>query len=273
MPIVSVIVTTKNEEANLPRCLGSVQAQTYADIEIIVVDNASTDQTKALARKYTPHVYDCGPERSAQRNFGVAKSHGVYILYLDADMALEPTAVAECVVMMTKDAALFGLYIPERIVGEGFWIKVRDFERSFYDGTVIDAVRFVDRRVYLEIDGFDSTLFGGEDWDFDKRLRQLGATAVIKSKVFHDEGRFSLERYLKKKAYYAGSLDAYAEKWPTNDPDVRRQIGGFYRFFAVFFENGKSLRLLSHPILALAMYWLRFRVGIAYLRRSRNPST
>lgn len=241
--------------------------QDFSGLELIVIDNGSNDDTKQLARKFTEQIYDCGPERSAQRNFGANIAQGRYLLYLDADMALAPTVIRECVQKMQQEPSLIGLYIPERIVGEGFWIKVRDFERRFYDATVIDAVRFVDREAAMAIGGFDARLFGGEDWDFDKRLRQRGHVAAIKAQLYHDEGRFDLNRYLAKKSYYAGSLDAYVQKWGLNDADVSKQLSWIYRFFGVFFENGKFVRLILHPVLTTAMYYLRVRVGIRYLRR------
>ena len=77
-------MTTRNEEANIGSCLRSIKAQTYLsrrsnatlrdpqdNIEIIVVDNDSTDRTKEIALRYTDKVYNFGPECSAQRNFGV----------------------------------------------------------------------------------------------------------------------------------------------------------------------------------------------------------
>ena len=75
-PLVSIIVTTKNEEKNIENCLKSVKNQNYPQnkIEIIVVDNNSIDKTKQIALRYTDKVYNFGPERSAQRNFGVEKS-------------------------------------------------------------------------------------------------------------------------------------------------------------------------------------------------------
>jgi len=102
MPIVSVIITTRNEEKNIENCLKSIKEQTYPqeEIEIIVVDNNSTDRTKEIVARYTENpsgngfafhgvkVYNFGPERSAQRNFGVQEAEGKYILYLDTDMIL-----------------------------------------------------------------------------------------------------------------------------------------------------------------------------------------
>jgi len=55
LPIVSVVITTKNEENNIENCIKSVKNQAYPP-ELIVVDNNSTDRTKELARKYTDKV-------------------------------------------------------------------------------------------------------------------------------------------------------------------------------------------------------------------------
>ena len=64
LPLVSVVITTKNEEKNIDNCLESIKLQTYPQdrIEIIVVDNNSSDKTKEIARRYTNNVLNCGPE-------------------------------------------------------------------------------------------------------------------------------------------------------------------------------------------------------------------
>ena len=269
MDLVSVLVTTKNEEKNLARCLESVMKQTYPKIEIIVVDNFSDDDTVAIARKFTEHVYEKGPERSAQRNFGAMKCKGKYILYLDADMILAKDVVSVCEKMCRRKGSISGIYVPETIIGEGFWIKVRKFEREFYDGTVIDAVRFVPRKVWHLIGGFDPMLFGAEDWDFDKKIRSAGKVAIARSTIYHNEGKFNLSGYLKKKEYYSNCFDQYKQKWGESDPDIKKQFGFFYRFLGVYLEKGKFIRLIGHPILTIGMYYLRFRVGLSYLKMQK----
>lgn len=270
LPQVSVIVTTKNEEKNIDNCLGSVQRQTYPQdlIEIIVVDNASTDRTKELARRYTESVFDKGPERSAQRNFGVRQAHGEYILYLDCDMILHNDVVKDCVDRIKENPDILGLYISEKVLGEGYFCRVRNFERSFYDATVIDCIRFLRKETFICLEGFDVTLSGPEDWDFDKRLRAKGRVDLTRTPIFHNESDFNLKKYITKKGYYAQTFEAYAQKWGHDDPDVRKQLGLGYRFFGVFWENGKWRRLISRPDLALGMYFLRFLVGLQYLRKS-----
>ena len=74
-PVVSVIVPTRNSAATIAQCLTSVRAQTYSPIEIIVVDNASDDDTVRLARAQADQLILAGPERSAQTNRGVEAAH------------------------------------------------------------------------------------------------------------------------------------------------------------------------------------------------------
>jgi len=296
--LVSIIITTKNEEKNIGNCLESIKSQSYPqqNIEIIVVDNNSTDKTKEIARQYTKNVFNFGPERSAQRNYGIEKSKGKYVMYLDADMVLSPTVVEKSVEKI-KNSDLVALHIPEIILGNSYWSKVRRFERSFYDGTVIDCVRFIRKDIFDEVRGFDLNMTGPEDWDLDKKIRGKGKVELLdtynfkeingkildtrykildekelkklfnitpKPVIFHNETNFSLNKYLTKKKYYAKSFSTYINKWGKNDPDIKKQFGFWYRYFGVFLENGKWKRLWRHPILAGGMFALRFLVGLQY---------
>jgi glycosyltransferase involved in cell wall biosynthesis len=312
-----VVITTKNEEKNIANCLESIKRQTYPQnrIEIIVVDNNSTDKTKEIARKYTDKVYNKGPERSAQRNYGmIKKAKGKYVMYLDADMILSSTVIEKAVEKLeanyssgttnfrhqTSNATLVALYIPEVVLGNSFWSQVRRLERSFYDGTVIDCVRFIRKNVFEKVGGFDISLTGPEDWDLDKKIRQVGRVAVVggydfewinrmlitriktadnadkvvkklvnltdEPVIFHNEAEFNLQKYLAKKSYYARSFRAYRQKWGKDDPDIKKQFGLFYRYFGVFVENGKWRRLLRYPFLAAGVFLLRLGVGAVYLK-------
>lgn len=269
--VVSVIVTTKNEENNIENCLRAINSQTYPKdkIEIIVVDNSSIDRTPSLAKKYTKNVFTKGPERSAQRNFGISKAHGKFVMYLDADMTLSPAVIEDCVSIYAKDTGVSGIYIREIVGGESYWSKVRCFERSFYDGTVIDCIRFFKKKDFNKVGGFDDTMTGPEDWDFDKKIRRLGKTVVVLTPLYHNEKEFNINKYLAKKSYYARSFDAYINKWGKNDPDIKKQFGFWYRYFGVFLENGKWKKCLFNPHFFLGMFLLRFLVGISFILRKK----
>jgi glycosyltransferase involved in cell wall biosynthesis len=266
LPLISVIVTTKNERNYLEDCLASIKKQNFPQqsIEIIVVDNNSIDGTQEIAKKFTDKVFNKGPERSSQRNFGIMQANGKYILYLDADMTLSRDVIKTCAEKCETEGYV-GLYTPERIKGKGFWIKVRDFERSFYNASCIDAVRFIKREEALKIGGFDESITGPEDWDFDRRLKSMGKTTLIDTLIFHNENGFSLKKYLNKKNYYMKDFNRYVEKWGVADPIIKKQLGFRYRIFVVFFENNKWKKLIMHPFLAFGMYFLKGCIGINYL--------
>ena len=198
IPLVSIIIPTKNEAKHISSSCESVKKQNYPQdkLEIIVVDNNSDDKTKEIAYRYTDKVFDKGPERSAQRNFGVKKSRGDFFLYLDADMILHQDVVKECVDNVIKDSQIVALYISEIIMGESFWCKVRRFERGFYDATCIDCARFIKKDKFLAVGGFDESMSGPEDWDLDRKLRQLGKIGLITSPVYHNEAEFDLKKYI-----------------------------------------------------------------------------
>jgi len=262
-PLISVVITTKNEERNLENCLCSVKNQSYRHIEIIVVDNFSDDRTREIAQKYTTKVFLKGNERSAQRNFGAEVANGKYLIYLDADMILCTSLLEECV-SRCECGEFDACYVPERNIGEGFWIRVRNFERSFYTGTVIDAVRFVRRELFLKAGGFNEALVSPEDLDFDRKIREIGRVGIACAPLYHNEGRFNVKRYVDKKRYYTSGIKKYTKKWGKNS-ETMKQIGVQYRLIGVFFEQGKWKRLLRNLPFTVAMYWLRFNVALAYL--------
>ncbi|MBR1921693.1 MAG: glycosyl transferase, partial [Kiritimatiellae bacterium] len=161
-------------------------------------------------------------------------------------------------------------WVPEVRSGASLRVRARNFERSFYDGTCIDALRFFSRAVLERTGGYDENLIAGpEDWELDIRVLATGAScAVLKGHLVHNEKRLTFRRMLEKKAYYARSFAAYQAKWKGH-PAVRRQFSPWYRFVGVFVEKGKWRRLIRHPVLACVMYVERVAVGLVYLAHLR----
>jgi glycosyltransferase involved in cell wall biosynthesis len=241
LPLVSLIVTTKNSEGTLAACLESARHQDHSPIEVIVVDNRSADATAAIAHRLADVVIDAGPERSAQRNAGIRAARGEYVLILDADMVLEPNVVSAAVA--AAQAGAIAVAIPERSFGEGFWSVCKAFERSFYeDDALVSAARFFPRDRVLALGGFDEALTGPEDWDMSMRAAGPAGVVFAKALILHDEGRQSLRNLYLKKYYYGRSVPAFVRKHGAAAakrisplrPSLLRGIG----------------RMLVHPILA-----------------------
>ena len=270
-PRLSVVITTRNEEANIANCIHAFDA--FRDrVETIVVDNASTDRTKAIAAELGAVVLDKGPERSAQRNLGWQTATSDWVLVLDADMILpEPTVREILGVAAAEDSDTDACWIPEVRTGRGLRVKARNFERSFYDGTCIDALRLFRRRVLERTGGYDESLIAGpEDWELDIRVLAAGARCrVLKGHLLHNERQLTLSRMLGKKAYYTKSMAAYQAKW-AGHPALAKQFSIAYRYWGVFTEQGKWRRLVRHPMLAAVMYFERILVGVTYLLNRRG---
>lgn len=254
--LVSIIIPTRNSERTLDGCLRSIKAQTYENIELIVVDNNSTDKTKEIAHKYTDKVFNCGPERSAQRNFGAAAAKGEYLLIHDSDIYFNIDSVRECVELIEKEKC-DAVILPEESIGIGFWAKVKAFERSFYVGNDdIEAARFFKSDVYEKLGGYDDNLTGPEDWDLTIRLRKNGGIIMrAESFIKHDEGEINLFGSSKKKRYYAKDMfTKYASKHPE---EFKKQMRFLTRFpFDKIFKKG-----LSRPIMFSAMILMK---GVEY---------
>src|SRR3984893_16063647 len=109
---VSVVVTTRNSGQTLQACLASIRRQTYPAVELVVVDNHSSDETMTIATEYADQVATIGPERSAQRNHGASLTEGAFLLFIDADMVLDPEVVAEGVDLL-ETVGLPAVVIPE----------------------------------------------------------------------------------------------------------------------------------------------------------------
>lgn len=254
--LVSVVITSKNEADSIGDLLRSINKQTYKNIEVILVDNNSTDETVEIAEKYSNvKIYKFGPERSAQRNFGAKKSKGNYLIFLDADMELTPKVIESCAEVANKMHVL-GVVIPEESVAQNFWGEVKAFERSFYNekgDPITDAARFFSRRVFKQVGGYDETITGPEDWDLPDRVREAGfKIGRSTEKIYHHEQKISLLVLFRKKFYYGLNAHKYLSK--HNIPVVGPKTVYFLR--PLFYKNWT--RLLKHPVLSLAMICMLF---------------
>jgi glycosyltransferase involved in cell wall biosynthesis len=244
----AVIVTTRNSAATLEACLVSVQAQTVA-VTLIVVDNFSTDDTAAIARRFTTNFLQAGPERSRQRNLGAAMAVGTFLLFVDSDMVLAASTVAEC--LEQTRAGFRAVIVPEVSEGEGFWAACKALERACYVGDdSIEAARFIEKTLFDELGGFDEELTGEEDWDLTARIRARGlSVGRTATPLVHDEGRLRLGETMRTKFYYGRTMARYLRK----HPQAARSQARLFR--PAFFRNRRLLR--ARPLRTVGMFAMK----------------
>jgi glycosyltransferase involved in cell wall biosynthesis len=252
--LVSVIITTRNNQDTLNACLKSIRDQDYPSIELLVIDNNSTDETKKIAKKYADKVFNKGPERSAQRNFGVKQCQGKYVLIIDSDMELPNSVVNEC--MQAVNDSTQAIIIPEISFGEGFWAECKSLERSFYNGVDwIEAPRFFSKNMYLKADGYDEKMSGGEDWDLSNRIRPLTSISHTLVPIRHNEGRPTLKSIINKRRYYAKGFNHMYDKtkfYKNSTKSPSRQALCIYK---LFFTHPKEL--LKKPSIGVGMITMK----------------
>jgi glycosyltransferase involved in cell wall biosynthesis len=238
--LVSIIIPTLNEAANIKKCLQSCQKQSYKNIEIIVVDNFSKDNTLQIAKKYTKKCLLHGNERSQQRNFGAQKARGKYLLFLDADMQLTKNCLLEALNKIKEKNRIIAF--SEISKGQNFWEKSIALERSLYQKEqILLGARLFPKDLFIKLKGFDKTLIAGEDWDLTIRAQKLNCKLVIAhAAIIHTENVKNLKEFIKKKSYYAKNILLYAKKHPQEfkkQSNLKNRLGIYLRNLPILLKD------------------------------------
>jgi len=192
---VSVVIPAHNEEIYLLQCLKSIENQDYAcEYEVIVVDNASTDNTAQIARDWGAKVVYEGkrsPACARQRGAEIAK--GKIIAFIDADTQAPAHWLSTIVwrflcepetVVISGPYAYYDAGKIARIASYGNFISIitdQLFRKAFNKGSAVWGCNFAVRRsALLEVGGFDTSIrFYGEEYELSLRLKKAGKGGII----------------------------------------------------------------------------------------------
>ncbi len=195
-PSVSVVIPAYNEEKYLPLCLESIKKQDYAaEYEVIVVDNASTDNTAKIALDWGAKVvYESKRSPACARQRGAEVATGEVIAFIDADTQAPPcwlSAIVSRFVQEPKTVVISGPYAYfdagsiARIASYiGNFISIiidQVFRKVLNKGSAVWGSNFAVRRsALLEVGGFDTSIrFYGEEYELSLRLRIAGKGGII----------------------------------------------------------------------------------------------
>lgn len=201
--LISVVIPAYNRERTIARAIAAVLAQTYATIEIVVVDDASVDGTAATVEalghskvRLVRHERNRGA--AAARNTGVAEARGAWIAFQDSDDDWLPEKLARQAAHM---ASLSGDYVAtfctkidygcdqNRNYGRRLVscmpdpredIRSGDLHRRLMRGNIIGPQTvLIEKAAFLAAGGFDTRLRNNEDWDFFIRLSERGKIGFL----------------------------------------------------------------------------------------------
>ena len=185
-PKVSVIIPSYNSGNYILKTLNSVISQTMNDLEIIIIDDGSTDNTKEIIEsvkdKRINYIYKVNQGLAAARNTGIRNARGKYITFLDADDEFLPNKLTDQVDFLENNPD-FGLVVggTHRIDKLGkILIKAKPEKRKILPSEIFVASQFpvhstLIRKFWIDRVGlFDETLSAAEDWDYYCRLATLG---------------------------------------------------------------------------------------------------
>ncbi|MEM4577105.1 MAG: glycosyltransferase [Candidatus Nezhaarchaeales archaeon] len=191
----SLIIPTLNEEKYLPRLLRCIGKQTLRDFETIIVDGGSTDRTVEVALEYADKVIVEEGNQAKARNLGARVSTGRYLVFLDADAAIDAD-------FLEKAKELFDEYDPKGvkcILGRPEPIARTKLGRAaFAFGWLLCKLKatfpgymgiLIERGIFEKIGGFNPSLAYGEDLDLIVRASRLTKLLYPRDLVVYSDTR------------------------------------------------------------------------------------
>ncbi|MET8160519.1 glycosyltransferase family 2 protein [Sphaerisporangium sp. NPDC005289] len=289
-PLVSAIVPNYNYAASLELCLRALQEQTYRPIELIVVDDGSTDDSVEVARRLGVRVVRT--ERNmgvaGARNLGVAHATGEILVFVDSDVAAYPDSVEVAVRMLDGDpglGAVCSIHDPEPLIRDSLVEEYRALQYYYWTVSSEGPISFLfpalvamPRRVYDEIGPFNTELRETEEVDYGHRLTQryeMVLTTAVRSRHDHDDKLFKLLRKLYRRGRARVPLYAQRRRF-VRGFETGSRAGGSLAALAALAAVPVAVLLgpagAALPALALAVSLLADLGMYRFVLRRRGPS-
>jgi len=253
--LVSVIVTSYNRDAFIAETIESILTSTYGNYEVIIVDDCSTDNTVAIARKFesdrrvSVHVNEKNLGQFKNRNHAAMLAKGKYIKYCDSDDLIYPWTLEYCVSMMEKyPAAGIGFIYLKGEVDKEYLLPEETIKLNFFrstilnigpSGTILNTEFFMRSGMYEDKYGVPSDMF------FNLRMAAMFPSVLLKKDFFYyriHSGQELSNKYSYVQHNYRYLRDIFKlPAFPLNDRQkkylLRRQAFWYVKDFFVYIKN------------------------------------
>lgn len=265
-PLVSIIIPAYNAGHYLPTALQSCLDQTYPHLEIIVVDDGSTDQTRAMVAQYpqVKYLYQPNSGVTAARNTGIQHSTGDFLQFLDADDRLLPTKIERCMAVFEQhpDTGLVYTDYETRSADLQTTLTVVGRPETMPEGQVLatllstpttffaPACPVVRREAVIAAGGFQPDLHAAEDWLLWVKLAAAGVIfrAVPEKLVWYRDTPGSASKSDLKMAYgRLAAVEALREMNLPPELDLEGKIAARHYLLALkLWEQGQVQAARKH---------------------------
>lgn len=199
---VSLIIPNYNYAKALRPCLESVRAQTYHDLEVLLVDDHSTDDSASVAERLGFSVLrlPANVGAPAARNIGARHATGEILVFVDSDVRLNPDAVANAVALLESDeriGAVCGNYDPVPLFRDSLVEEYRCLQQYWWlaedEGVITTsytAILAIRADLFASIGGFDPRLRHTENAEFGHRLsrtHEIRLTSAVRGRHDYDD--------------------------------------------------------------------------------------
>ena len=270
---VSVVIPTYNYGRFIVEAINSVLAQTRPPLEIIVVDDGSTDETTAIVAAFGDRVRYIRQDNAgvcAARNRGVMESSSDLIAFLDADDTWEPTNLEKQLARFESAEEIGLVHCGMREFADETGETIRLYLDGGEDGVADNLLLWegpmivgpgavtVSREAFDHVGGFDARMKVGEDWDFCYRVaRSFQIAFVAEPLVNYRNHNAAAHRNVENME--RGMLLFYKKAFATDDPEIlklrRRAYGNFHKVMAGSYLHSRRIgKFLSH---AAKSIWMR----------------
>lgn len=187
--LVSIIITTYNRRHFIREAINSCLLQSYPHIEVIVVDDGSTDGTMEVladlihAKKIIYH-YKKNAERAAARNTGMKLASGHFYKFLDSDDLIEKECISTCIKCFLDHKDVMLVHTNCKVIDEKGYLTISPkkgitgnvYEQLWAENDISLSSVIIKQKVFELYGGFDETLSlsGAEDWEYWIRLAKGG---------------------------------------------------------------------------------------------------